>query len=273
MPANPLISAINDGAPFLALSPHLDDAILSCGALLTYAGQRVPVTIATFFTEAAPPPYTVSASQYLHQVGIRDAEHLYRARRAEDGRVLEGMGVAWRHAGLTDAPFRRKPRTRPGRWWPSRRLPAELVHVYPTYRLHVASGRIAADDTDTVHRAVGFIETLLSERRALVLAPAGVGRHVDHVLVRTAANLCSERVIYYSEFPYNQRHAIDPSFVRRNGLVQTTWTQQLAEKAALIREYTTQVDALFPGGRIPLVPEVYLLPRASGACNGSHGAG
>jgi LmbE family N-acetylglucosaminyl deacetylase len=259
-PLRRLISAINDGERLLVLSPHLDDAILSCGALLTYAAQYVPVTVATFFTEAGPPPYTVSASRYLHQVGVRDARRLYGERRAEDRRVLERMGVEWRHAGLTDAPFRRKPPTGARRWRHSGHLPAELAHVYPTYRLHIASGRIAADDTETVRRATSFLETLLSQRRGPVFAPAGVGRHVDHVLVRTAASLCGAPAIYYSELPYNQRHTIDPAFVRCNGLVVMTWSEFLAEKAARIREYTSQFAALFPGHHIPLTPEVYLLP-------------
>jgi LmbE family N-acetylglucosaminyl deacetylase len=269
MRADPLTSVINDGVPLLVLSPHLDDAILSCGALLAYAGQRVPVTVATFFTEGAPPPYTLSARQFLRQVGIADAMQLYDARRAEDRTVLEGMGIAWRHAGLTDALFRRKARMPLGGRWPARRLPAELVHVYPTYRLHIASGRLAVDDDDTLGRAIAFAQTLVAERSSLVLAPLGIGGHVDHILVRTAAALCSGgRVIYYSELPYNQRHALDAAFARRTRFVRTTWSLELAAKAALIRGYRTQVDALFPNGRIPVVPEVYLLPDISVAHDG-----
>jgi hypothetical protein len=92
----------------------------------------------------------------------------------------------------------------------------------------------------------------------LFLAPLAVGGHVDHVLVRTAAELSRKRVVYYSDFPYNMRYRTDPSFVQRNALVQATWAHDLAAKLTLIRGYRTQVDALFPGGEIPAVPEVYL---------------
>ena len=73
-----------------------------------------------------------------------DAEGLFAARQAEDGEVLVGLGVTWRHLGVIDALFR------------ARRVPAgldglgrvvpELVHRYPTYRYDIAKGRVARAD-------------------------------------------------------------------------------------------------------------------------------
>jgi hypothetical protein len=105
-----------------------------------------------------------------------------------------------------------------------------------------------------------MIDQLSLRSSTLFLAPLAVGGHVDHMLVRTAAELSRKRVIYYSDFPYNMRYHADPSFVQRNALVQATWSHEVTAKLALIRAYRTQVDALFPGGKIPSVPEIYLLP-------------
>lgn len=69
----------------LFLSPHLDDAILSCPAHL----QRCEVRIATVFTESGP-----------------DAAALYRARRAEDRKAASALGASVTHMGFLDAPFR-----------------------------------------------------------------------------------------------------------------------------------------------------------------------
>ena len=52
LPVNMLTEAIEQGVPLIVLSPHLDDAVLSCGALLIYAARRTPVTVVTLFTEA-----------------------------------------------------------------------------------------------------------------------------------------------------------------------------------------------------------------------------
>lgn len=260
-------TVLGSGVPIIVLSPHLDDAVLSCGALLGWAGRRAPVTVATLFTEAAPPPYTLCARQYLRRTRARDAEELFADRREEDRRVLALLDVDWRHVGLVDGMFRRLPRARRGGERLSRLLP-ELDHVYPTYRGHLSRGRVSAYDAETL-RAVGeAVDALLPARsRGLVLAPLGVGGHADHVLVRTAAERSGRRIVYYSDFPYNGT-ADDDGFADSRRLVARAWERGLDRKAELIRGYRTQAHALFPGGRIPRVPEVYLLPGAGpvGAC-------
>ncbi|MGW7200632.1 PIG-L deacetylase family protein [Streptomyces chryseus] len=265
MAADPLTAAIDAGTPLVVLSPHLDDAVLSCGALMAHAVGRTEVRVATFFTEGGCPPYTFSGRRYLQQTGHPDAERLYRDRRAEDRDVLERLGVDWLHLGLTDGLFRRKPGASGGHpGWVRRVLP-EPAHVYPTYRLHVSTGRISRYDADTLGCVQALVEKLASPPHTILLAPSAVGAHVDHVLVRTAAELSGEPVVYYSDFPYNQRHCLDPAFVERNALVGVEWSRELTTKVALVRAYRSQADALFPGGRIPVVPELYLLAPAERA--------
>jgi LmbE family N-acetylglucosaminyl deacetylase len=254
---NVLTEAIEQGVPLVVLAPHLDDAVLSCGALMIHAAKRTPVTVATFFTEGGQAPYTLSARRYLHQVGARDAQTLYQQRRAEDRAALEPLGITGVHAGLTEALFRRRPH--PGRRSRWARLLPELAHTYPVYRLHITSGRIAAADTGTLHDACDVIQRLAGSGPSLLLAPLGVGGHVDHVLVRTAAERSGAQVVYYSDFPYNQRDPAHDTFIRRNGLVETRWSGLAEAKAELIRAYRTQSQALFHGGRIPLVPEIFFL--------------
>jgi hypothetical protein len=49
-----LLGDLDDtGAGVLVISPHLDDALLSCGALLAHLAPRHPITVATVFTAAA----------------------------------------------------------------------------------------------------------------------------------------------------------------------------------------------------------------------------
>jgi LmbE family N-acetylglucosaminyl deacetylase len=255
-----LTAEFETGAPVVVLSPHLDDAVLSCGALLTHAHDHAPVTVATLFTRSGPPPYTLSARRYLRLTGASDAEKLYAARRAEDREVLERMGVAWRHLSLPDGLFRNKPGCRAATHPWARRIP-ELARVYPTYRLHLVSGKMSPHDASTLQQVADALALLASGTPGPVLAPLAVGGHVDHLLVRIAAECSGRRVVYYSEFPYNRRHAPDSDFVRRNSLTEAVWSRGIAEKSDLIRAYRTQCAALFPGGRVPPAPEVYLLPR------------
>jgi LmbE family N-acetylglucosaminyl deacetylase len=245
----------------LVVSPHLDDAALSCGALLAWAAPRAAVTVVTLFTEAGPPPYTLSARRYLHQTGAASAAELYRRRRSEDRAALAPLGIRCVHAGLTEAQFRRRPVRGWRRRW-ARVLP-ELACAYPIYRLHTISGRVAPSDAGTLREAAGIIAGLAAATSTLVVAPLGVGGHVDHVLARMAARRGGAPVVYYSDFPYNLRQDPDPAFIRRNGLRGQRWPWQPTAKTELILCYQSQVGALFPGG-IPLVPETYFHPDNAG---------
>ena len=260
MPVNMLTKAIEARVPLVFVSPHLDDAALSCGGLLMYAAQRTPVTVVTIFTEGGDPPYTLSARRYLWQVGARDARDLYQQRRAEDRAALEPLGITCVHAGLTDALFRRRPGVPPRRW--RDRLLPEMAHVYPVYRLQVTSGRIAAADAGTLEQVSAVIRWLAGS--GLLLAPLGVGGHVDHVLVHAAAARSAPRVVYYSDFPYNQRSRPRsvPSLLDDLTAIPAPAASSGA-RTALIESYRSQAPALFRDGSIPAGPEMYFTPGAS----------
>ncbi|MEU8519946.1 PIG-L family deacetylase [Streptomyces sp. NBC_01216] len=253
------LTALSRCGVLLVLSPHPDDAVLSCGALLGELRDRSSVTVMTVFTEGAPPPYTLSARQFLRQTGAANAEELYMERRAEDRAVLAKLGVDRFHGGFVDGLFRRVAAQNRGRRLAARLLP-ELGHVYPTHRLHLSRGYLAPSDAKTVRQVTDTVRELLPGGRGLVLAPLGVGGHADHLLVRTAAERSGLPVVYYSDFPYNLRAAPDPDFVSGLAATEASWDRGLGAKAELIRGYRTQVNALFPDGTIPRVPEVYLLP-------------
>jgi LmbE family N-acetylglucosaminyl deacetylase len=70
----------------LFLSPHLDDAVLSCPVWIQRLVRRgTRVRIATVFTEG---------------------DELYRKRRAEDRAAARELGVSVTHLGFPDAPYR-----------------------------------------------------------------------------------------------------------------------------------------------------------------------
>ncbi len=262
MESEPLIEAINGASRLIVLSPHLDDAVLSCGALMNHARTETSVTVVTFFTEGGEPPYTYGARRYLHKTRDRHANSLFLARRAEDQAVLEGAGISYVHVGLKEILFRRRIQPLLNQFpWASRLIP-ELSYAYPTLHLHVLRGGISPDDLSTIRCILDTIDRLSLESSTLFLAPLGVGGHKDHILVRTGAELSRKRVAYYSDFPYNTLYSVDLSFVQRNSLMQTTWSRDVAAKLPLIRAYRTQVDSLFSKGKIPVVPETYYYPTA-----------
>ncbi len=246
---NVLAGLIEAGTPVIVLAPHLGDAVLSCGALLTYAVSRTPVTVVTFFTEGGQAPYPRSARRYLRRVGARDAEAVYQWRRAQDRAALEPLGITCVHAGLTEALFRRRP---------ANRSQARMSHVYPFYRAYVTSGRIVSADAGTLREVREIIHRVAGSGVNLVLAPLGVGGHVDRLLVRTAAQNSGAPVAYYDDFCHGQRDTASGAFIYRHGLAATRWPEAAEAKAELIRAYQGRLRTLFPDAGTPPAPEVYL---------------
>jgi LmbE family N-acetylglucosaminyl deacetylase len=244
------------GRPSLFLSPHLDDAVLSCGALIdTLATRQTPV-VATIFTDAGPAPHTFAARSFLRQCAASSAESLFADRRDEDVDALSQIGAEVIHLEYPDALFRRRGRG------PLERLVPELYHRYPTYRFDIARGRIAGSDRPMIARLMREV-TEIADRigAAHVFCPLGVGRHVDHVITRALGEQFPGRVVFYSDFPYNQTGAPDPAFIARHRLEKTSWEPGSQRKEKFIRAYRSQVGGLFPGGRIPAVPEIYYSVR------------
>jgi hypothetical protein len=237
------------GAGVAVLSPHLDDAVLSCGALLAHLAPRARITVVSVFTAAAPPPWSLPARRALRARGVRDAEEFFELRRAEDLEVLGSLGASAVHLGFADALFRRVNKGRP---------------AYRTFRFDAARGRVAACDAGlAADVATRFAEIAAGKGADVVLAPLGIGRHVDHLITRRAASYLGLRTVYYSDFPYSRKAAPDAGFVRGAGLVPHPWLSGRSENARRIAGYRTQFAGLFPRGTVPTWPEVYWVEAAS----------
>jgi hypothetical protein len=213
--------------------------------------EVAPVTVVTLFSAAGEPPHTRTARTFLRQCGASDAAVLFAERRAEDVAVLDGLGVRHVHLGHPDALFRRR-NDPSGLLRCAGRVLPELDHRYPTFRFDIALGRVSRGDRPLLDDLSTQVEELSAD--ATVFAPVGVGRHVDHLLARTAGERLGATL--YADFPYTVRDPGAESVAAR-GLRPWVWTEDLAVKPSVIAGYRTQVDALFPGGEIPLRPETY----------------
>jgi len=177
------------------LSPHLDDAVLSCGGAIhrhTTAGD--PVLVITFLTgEAAAHGVTATLSPFAllqhHYWG--DPPHPMALRRAEDVAALTLLKADWYHAGYLDAVYRAGAG---GRW------------LYTD--LETLLGQPQPGDPLVSVQAALITQVLGFTRHAtdpVIYAPLAVGRHVDHQIVHGAARqLVSRgcRVAFYEDYPY-----------------------------------------------------------------------
>jgi LmbE family N-acetylglucosaminyl deacetylase len=170
------------------LSPHLDDAALSCGGTIfrqTQAGQQVMVV--NIF--AGVPDYSRLSTFAREKHAVWGSpEDVVAARQAEDRAALTRLGaeaVYWDHL---DAIYR---------------LDGTRV-LYPDEA--GIFGAVDPADGALQDGLVAEVETLLDRARdAMCYVPLAIGHHVDHQLVRDVGLALADRgrrVRFYEDFPY-----------------------------------------------------------------------
>lgn len=88
-------------ARLTVISPHLDDAVLSCFTLMRAAAQASVVTVF-----AGIPPAGTEVGTWDRLTGATDARRRARERRAEDRAALAHVGGRPAHLDLLDGPYR-----------------------------------------------------------------------------------------------------------------------------------------------------------------------
>jgi len=241
-------SLIRDKKPCYFISPHLDDAALSAGGLLSYLRGKVPIQVITIFTKPLS-PNTLYAKRYIQKCGFQDAYKLFIERVKEDKVVFSSRGVYPQCLDYVDAAWRKKDCFAPSIL---NSIFPELIHVYPT-RFHVLGGKIHKDDEILVQSLTRRLKRLVkSPQESVVFCPLGVGGHVDHLIVHNVCSALFKNVIYWSDFPYNLKKKPQNSHA-----IKFEWYKNIKNKKDLILGYKTQHRALFKEAFIPIIPEIF----------------
>jgi LmbE family N-acetylglucosaminyl deacetylase len=222
------------------LSPHPDDALLSCGGAIhrqIRAGDAVRVI--TLF--AGDPPHGTLSPFALEQHHHWGHPPIPMAlRRAEDAAALIRLGVRVEPLDLLDAVYRATP---DGRW--------------PYTDLATLFGEVDPEDPVTALDLAERVSTLLPvEERSTLYAPLGVGHHVDHLVVHRAArdHLAGvHRLAFYEDYPYAEETGATEAALHAAGADQ--WTahvvsldpDDVAAKVSALAHYRTQLPVLFDG--------------------------
>lgn len=238
--------------PVYFISPHLDDAALSAGGLIAELSSATKVTVVSVFTSPGDDSrITLSARRHLSACGYGDSGALFRARRSEDRLASLSLGAESVHLGFVDALWRKKKANRfiaaAGKAFPS------LVHLYPTYRWHVVSGRMHPEDSALAEKLKRTLIGMIPDE-ATVFCPAGYGGHVDHLLVREACEEAFSRLILWLDYPYLLNKARGWELPSGKS---SAWSENASLKLRAVEGYKSQFKGLFPEGRVKLVPEIF----------------
>ena len=219
----------------LALSPHLDDAVFSAGALLArhaQAGWRV--IVATCFTASIANP-TAFALACQTDKGIGPEIDYMELRRDEDRQACALLGAEFVHLAFPEAPHR----------------------GYDSAAA-LFGPRLACDGiADGVAEALAML--IAGLRPDLILGPAAIGDHVDHWIVReTLDRVAPSPAALWADLPYAARNgsALPDTFDR------LPCGPQLSRKLQAARAYRSQLGFQF--GTEQAMPGLLSLGAAEG---------
>ena len=202
----------------LAVSPHLDDAVFSAGAELVRradAGWRV--LVCTCFTGSVANPQGFALACQLDK-GLGPEVDYMALRRDEDRAACAALGAEPIHLPFLEAPHR-------GYHSAAALFGPPLDEAALEDELAVALGRIDADE---------------------LFAPAALGDHVDHHLVRRIVQRLQPRSVqYWADMPYAARLGGPP-----DGWDGLACGPALARKRAAAACYRSQLAFQF-GATVP----------------------
>ncbi|MGQ9549616.1 MAG: PIG-L deacetylase family protein [Roseiflexus sp.] len=210
------------------LSPHLDDAALSCGGTIAESPER---TLVITLCTASPSTthFNAVAVEFHAEWGLAPDDVL-RIRQMEDARAMTILGVDYVYAGWLDAIYR---------------MP-DVYYSRATLYRHPVSG------DPLLPQARNLLALLIAHApQATIYAPLGVGHHVDHLAVFESAIACPpDRIAFYEDINY----ALSPGAVeQRLAEIEQTLVpgylafgvSSLQKKIAAIAAYRSQMAALF----------------------------
>lgn len=170
---------------WIFLSPHLDDAVFSCGGFIWEKVHRGDaVEIWTIFTSAPSPSDLTPFAQSLHArwgVGM-DA---MATRRTEDQQACSRLGAAYRLFDFLDCIYRH---------FPENRMPV-VRGEDDLFQPHYQS------EPQLVLQIAGVIGNAFPGDARMV-GPLALGNHIDHQLVKEALLQVDPGASFYADYPY-----------------------------------------------------------------------
>lgn len=225
----------------LYLSPHFDDAALSCGGQIFGHIARGESVLVVTITAGDPPPDPVSDTvaslhrRWSDSLGdAPDHARMVAQRRAEDRAAWEILRADYLHLPFRDCIYRCGPDD------------TQPLYPGPTDMF----GPINPEDAVVVEQLAEAFGALPTGNT--IYLPLGVGRHVDHQVTRRAGEAVFGRAArYYEDYPYTMApgalEAVLPTSAREEWTAETIWLDDnaLRAKIAAVAAYRSQLSSFF----------------------------
>lgn len=213
---------------YIYLSPHLDDAILSAGGLI-YEQSRagIPVEIWSFMCGFPDEAELTDYAKAMHMVwGTAGAHETIRVRREEDKKAAATVGAKAVHFDFLDCIYRRGKN-------------GEALYTDIFVAPHEAEADLPAQIAQVM------MAWLKPDDR--VVCQLAVGSHVDHVLVRKAAEMLGRPLMFDADIPYLLNHPdeLAPKTAGMKESFHSVSEAGLRSWLEAVEAYASQISSLF----------------------------
>ena len=217
---------------WIYLSPHLDDAVLSCGGIIDSQRKAgIPVEIWNCMSgiPSANMPLSDLARSVHAEWGTASARETVDLRLTEDRLAALRVDALPRYFDFLDCIYRFDE--------DGRALYTEDIFV-PPHPVDV----LLVDEI-----AAAMKENLRTDD--VLVSPLTIGNHPDHVIVRRAAEETGHPLLYYADIPYALWYPEQLAEIKE-GLETETFS--VAERELIVWQdaasaYVSQLDVLFGG--------------------------
>jgi LmbE family N-acetylglucosaminyl deacetylase len=214
---------------YIYFSPHLDDAILSAGGLISdQTKSGIPVEIWTFMSGVPDGEQLTDFAQSMHKIwGTTSAKETIQIRRDEDKLAASQVGAKAVHFDFLDCIYRRGKN--------GEGLYETAVFIPP----HAEDSDLPAQIAQTM---VAWLKP-----DDIVISQLAIGGHVDHILVRKAAEMLKRKLVFDADIPYllNYPDDLSPKTVGLKDSIQPVSEIGLEMWLKAIEAYGSQLDSVF----------------------------
>lgn len=261
---------MTDAYQHIYLSPHYDDASLSCGGAVHQQAQAAEAVLVITICAASPRPDEPLSpfTQAMHRRWGNPAD-VVATRRVEDQASMGILGADFRRLDFMDCIYRGQPRA--GEWYYN--SDADIF------------GQIHPADLALIPKIVeAIVDAVPAGGNRVIYAPLAVGHHVDHQLAHAAAwqlRAQGYAIAFYEDYPYADLnyfpHGEDNPYTLQATLaalqaanlrpqLRPLSAANLAAKIDSIRAYASQLQLLF-GGKAEMAARVRDYARLVGEGN------
>jgi LmbE family N-acetylglucosaminyl deacetylase len=213
---------------WIFLSPHLDDAVFSCGGLISYlSGNGILVEIWTVFSDQSDDPSRFTEFARSLHARWQNGDQPYSMRKKEDAAASKTVGAYSIYLGFQDCIYRYLPKTRE----PVVTSEADLT------------GSINPGENWLIDQVAGDMHSRYMEP-SIWVCPLGLGHHIDHQIVRKAAEKYHSVMLYYADLPY----AISLPVQSFAGKIQLSFNlpeKNVQQWGKAILQYSSQVSTFW----------------------------